>query len=265
MRDFRAIDDNLRTAMRFFGEATGTGEIRVAEGAQMVYSGLDYGVFNIGFLDGTAVTERSLASVLASCGRFYRERCARWSFWLCEGLLDPGVRRRSREIFAEAGMRPISQAPGMLAPGLAPPQRPLAAIECRAVTDAAMRAAFTDLTTVCFDIPPAVAHAVYGPESAWRGAYRGFVGLVGGRPLSIVALVRGAGVLGVYSLGTLPEFRRRGYSEALLRAAAAQMQSEEASAGGVEPLVLESTEAGYRLYRRLGFRDITKFTVYLTK
>jgi hypothetical protein len=102
MRDFRAIDDNLRIAMRFFGEATGSGEIRVVEGAQMVYSGLDYGVFNIGFLDGVAATEQSLGSVLATCGRFYKERCARWSFWLCESLLDGSVRRRSRDIFAEA-------------------------------------------------------------------------------------------------------------------------------------------------------------------
>jgi GNAT superfamily N-acetyltransferase len=261
MRDFRVIDDNLRAAMRFFGEATGTGEIHVAEGAQMIYSGLDYGVFNIGFLNENATTERSLAAVLATCGRFYRERRSRWSFWLCDGLLDSSVRRRSREIFNEAGLRPISQAPGMIAATLSPPQRPLAAIECRPVTDLAMRAAFTELTTVCFDIPPSVAQSVYAPEGAWRGAYRGFVGLAGGRPVAMVALVRAAGVLGVYSLGTLPEYRRLGYGEALLRAASAQMQH----ANGTEPLVLESTEAGYRLYRRLGFRDTTKFTVYLTK
>ena len=267
MRDFRPIDGNLRTAMRFFGEATGTGEVRLAEGAQMVYSGLDYGVFNIGFLDGAAATERGLASVLSNCGRFYRERHARWSFWLCEGLLETSVRRRSREIFTDAGMRVISQAPGMMAPTFAPATRPLAALECRPVTNAATRAAFAELTTVCFDIPPSVAQAVYAPQSAWCGAYRGFVGFVGGRPVAIVAFVRAAGVLGVYSLGTLPEFRRRGYGEALLRAAAALMSHTAPvdDTNGPEPYVLESTEAGYGLYRRLGFRDITKFTVYLTK
>jgi ribosomal protein S18 acetylase RimI-like enzyme len=263
MRDFRPIDDNLRTAMRFFGEATGTGEVRVAEGAQMVYSGLDYGVFNIGFLAGAPATERGLASVLDACGHFYRERRARWSFWLCEGLLDMSVRRRSRDIFADAGMRVISQAPGMTAPALAAPTRPPAVLECRPVSDAATRAAFAELTTVCFDIPPSVAQAVYAPQSAWCGAYQGFVGFVGGRPVSIVAFVRASGVLGVYSLGTLPEFRRRGYGEALLRAATALMS--HTATDGPEPLVLESTDAGYGLYRRLGFRDTTKFTVYLTK
>ena len=32
-----------------------------------------------------------------------------------------------------------------------------------------------------------------------------------------------------------------------------------------ELMVLESTEAGYPLYRRLGFREAAKFSVYLTK
>ena len=33
----------------------------------------------------------------------------------------------------------------------------------------------------------------------------------------------------------------------------------------VDPLILQSTEAGHALYRRMGFRDVTKFTVYLTR
>jgi ribosomal protein S18 acetylase RimI-like enzyme len=254
------IEDNLRVAMRFFGEAASTGEVHVSGGAQMVYSGLDYGVFNIALLEQTIATERGLAAVLADCGRFYRERKVRWSFWMCEDLLEPPARRHNREVFAEAGMRVISHAPGMVALSLAAPTRPLPEIECRAVTDAASRAAFTGLTVTCFDIPMAVARNVYEPESAWNGAYRGFMAVVDGVPVSIVALVRAGGALGVYSLGTMPEHRHKGYGEALLRAAV-----EASLSDGPEPLVLESTEAGYRLYRKLGFRDVTNFTVYLTK
>jgi ribosomal protein S18 acetylase RimI-like enzyme len=82
--------------------------------------------------------------------------------------------------------------------------------------------------------------------------------MVNGAAVSIVALVRAGGVVGIYSLGTIPAQRHKGYGEALLRAAVAK---EDAGA----PLVLESTEAGYRLYRRIGFRDVTNFTVYLTR
>jgi ribosomal protein S18 acetylase RimI-like enzyme len=265
---FRMVEDNLRVAMRFFGRATGTGEVCVADGLELVYSGLDYGVFNMALLAGPVSSERDLAASLAAAGRFYRERKSRWSFWLCEDLLDPTARRHSREIFTEAGMRAISHAPGMLAPALLAPSRTLPEIECRAVSAAELRAAFAGLTVNCFDIPLSVARAVYEPESAWQGAYRGYVGLVNGSAVSIVALVRAAGAVGIYSLGTLPAHRHQGYGEALLRAAIAQ---ENAAENAVrehavdEPLVLESTEAGYRLYRRIGFRDVTNFTVYLTR
>jgi GNAT superfamily N-acetyltransferase len=256
---FRMVYDNLRVAMRFFGEATGGGEVRTADGVEMVYSGLDYGVFNIAMLARPVVSERDLTGVLATAGRFYHERKSRWSFWVCEDLLDPSARRNCREIFTGAGMRAISHAPGMLASVLGAPSRPLPEIECRAVSDPGSRAAFAALTVTCFEIPVAVARAVYEPESAWQGAYRGYLGMVNGSAASIVALVRAGGAVGVYSLGTVPAHRHKGYGEALLRAAVASGNLPD------EPLVLESTEAGYRLYRRLGFRDVTNFTVYLTR
>jgi ribosomal protein S18 acetylase RimI-like enzyme len=257
---YKIVEDNLRVAMRFFGQATGEGEIRAADGIEMVYSGLDYGVFNIALLAAPVISERDLTTILVTAGRFYHERKSRWSFWICEDLLDSAARRHSREIFSESGMRAISHAPGMLTPALAPPSRTLPEIECLAVSDAELRAAFAGLTVSCFEIPPPIARAVYEPEAAWQGEYRGYVGMVNGSAVSIVALVRAGGAIGVYSLGTIPAQRHKGYGEALLRAALAMEHNFPD-----EPLVLESTEAGYRLYRRLGFRDVTNFTVYLTR
>ena len=149
----------------------------------------------------------------------------------------------------------------MIASKLLPPVRPLPAIECRPVNDVKTRNAFAEITSICFEIPPAIATAVYGPESAWRGTYKGFVGLVDGRPVAIAAMVDAAGALGIYSLATIPAERHQGYGEALLRAAAVSSRPEKSA----EPFILQSTEAGHALYRRMGFRDVTKFTVYLTR
>ena len=52
MRDFELVDQNLRTALQFFGTATGTGEVRCADGIETIYCGLNYGVFNMGLLTG---------------------------------------------------------------------------------------------------------------------------------------------------------------------------------------------------------------------
>ncbi|MBZ5634753.1 MAG: GNAT family N-acetyltransferase [Acidobacteriia bacterium] len=262
MRDFQIVDSNLRAAMRFFGDATGAGEIHSLDGAMAIYSGLDYGVFNIALLEGhppegiAGFTER-----LSRCARYFAPRTMRWSFWLCEDALDTPTRRQARALLMDRDLRPISQAPGMLAESLAPPVRPLPKIECLPVADRATRQAFGALTAVSFDIPMKIAKAVYEPERAWFGEYRGFVGFAAGKPVAIVAIVATPQALGVYSLSTLPECRRLGYGEALLRAAVASEQQRT----GTQRVVLQSTDAGYSLYRRLGFNEVAKFSVYLTR
>ena len=267
MNEFLTIDENLRSAMRFFGDATGSGEIASLPGCLSIFSGLDYGVFNIALLEGKVSPHPSgphtenLEIRLAEAARFFRERTLRWSFWLCEDLLDSQTRRRARQAFFEFGMRAISHPPGMLAPALSPPIRPLPPIECVPVSDAKTRQAFAEMTSVAFEIPALITHAVYTPERAWKGTYQGFVGLVNGRPISIVAIVAAGGALGIYSLGTLPAYRRQGYGEALLRAAVSETQRLT----GLTTVILQSTDAGYALYRRMGFRDVTRYSVYLTR
>jgi GNAT superfamily N-acetyltransferase len=262
MREFLTVEENLRTAMRFFGEATGKGEVRTLGRTVAMYSGLEYGVFNISLLTRSAIAgDGGLDAALTETAQYFKEHTQRWSFWLCEDLLDAATRRKARQICSNFGLRPISYPPGMIAAKLLPPVRPLPQIECRAVLDDKMRQAFAEITSACFEIPTGIAHAVYGPVSAWNGAYKGFVGLVDNRPVAIAAMVQAAGALGIYSLATIPAHRHRGYGEALFRAATAASRPKASP----EPFILQSTEAGHELYRRMGFRDVTKFTVYLTR
>ena len=262
MREFLTVEENLRCAMRFFGEATGTGEVRALDRTIAMYSGLEYGVFNISLLTRPAATnDAGLDTALTEASLYFKQRTKRWSFWLCEDLLDAATRRKTRQICNDFGLRPISYPPGMMASKLLPPARPLPKIDCRPVVDEMTRRAFAEITSICFEIPPGIATAVSEPANAWNGAYKGFVGLIDGKPVAITAMVQAAGALGVYSLGTIPAHRQQGYGEALLRAAAAASRPKSSA----DPLILQSTEAGHALYRRMGFRDVTKFTVYLTR
>jgi ribosomal protein S18 acetylase RimI-like enzyme len=76
-----------------------------------------------------------------------------------------------------------------------------------------------------------------------------------------VALVETGDTLGVYSLGIEPESRRLGYGEALLRAAVEARRAQ----GGITRIVLQASEAAESLYRHMGFRAVTRFSIYLTK
>ncbi len=261
LREYLIIDENLRLAMRFFGHATGAGNVSPLPGGLAIWSGIEYGVFNIAMLDSPPDGEHGLAERIADAARYFKPLTGRWSFWLCEDHLDTHQQRRARSTFADFGLRPISHPPGMVAPSIAPPHRALPALRVEPVDSPSHQRSFAEITALSFEIPYVIADAVYAQPQAWAGDYRGVVGIVDKRVVAIAAIVETKEAIGIYSLATHPGFRRRGYGEALLREAvrAAEVRS------GPRRIVLQASEAGHALYRRLGFRDVTRFTVYLTK
>lgn len=255
---YEHVYTNLQEAMRFFGHATGKGEVRALEEATAIFSGLEYGVFNICLLDAMP---RDVSASVASCSKFFRTRSRRWSVWICEEALTSEGLRQLKAALAEHNLREISTAPGMVATELLPPRRELPAIQPVAVDSAKMRETFGGLAAVCFDIPIGVSREVYHPERGWSGSYRGYVGMVAGRPIGIVATVRQEDTLGIYSLAIQPESRRLGYGEALLRAVIQQAKEE----GPVGRAVLQSSDTAASLYKHMGFQPVTRFSVYLTR
>src|SRR5271168_3934095 len=98
MREFLTVEANLRCAMRFFGEATGTGEVCALERTVAMYSGLEYGVFNIALLTRpVTAADGGLDLALMEAARYFKKYTKRWSFWLCEELLDAAARRKARQ------------------------------------------------------------------------------------------------------------------------------------------------------------------------
>jgi ribosomal protein S18 acetylase RimI-like enzyme len=81
------------------------------------------------------------------------------------------------------------------------------------------------------------------------------------RAVCIVTVVVGGGVLGVYSVGTLPEYQRRGFAEAAIRYALARAGEQTR----LRVSVLQSTAQGLNLYTRMGYRVVTRFGVYLNE
>src|SRR4029078_783343 len=158
LEDFAVIDENLRAAMRFFGYASGAGEIAPLPGGIAMYSGLEYGVFNIAMLDGrVSQADLTLEQRLVEIGQYFKPKTARWSLWLCDDLLDYATRRRARQALADFGLRAISHPPGMIAPALLPPPSTLPPVDVLPVSDRASQHAFTEITSVCFEITRTVA------------------------------------------------------------------------------------------------------------
>ncbi len=258
-KDFGAVEANLRLALRFFGQSQSEGVIQDSPSLTMISSGLNYGVFNSALLTKPANTDELDQSILQARD-FFTDRGVRWSFWICEDLLDREAQRKCRKLFAERGLRQISEMPGMYAEHLAPASNNLPAIEFRRVQDEDTRAAFTQITSIAFEIPANICEAVYQPARSWQGDYHGYLGYLNGMPVSTTAIVAAEDAIGVYSVGTLPAFRRKGIGESLMRMAIADARRKT----GIERTILQSSEQGFGLYRRMGYKQVTKFFVYLT-
>jgi ribosomal protein S18 acetylase RimI-like enzyme len=259
--DLAAVDANLRQAMRFFGQATGGGGVHEHAGITIIDSGIDYAVFNISLFTGPQIASRlDFEERIKWSEAYFQKRRVRWSHWVCVDLLPRPLRDKADDAFRARGLRRLTEAPGMLARGLLPASRVLPHLRWRRVSDTETRIAFAHITSMSFDIPFNICREVYEPEGAWEGPYEGFIGFHRDTAVCTTALVDGGGVIGIYSVGTLPGYRRRGFAEALMRGVLA----EKSAKTGVTRYALQSTRAGYEMYRRMGFQDVGRFAVYLT-
>jgi len=77
------------------------------------------------------------------------------------------------------------------------------------------------------------------------------------KPVSIGAVIEGAGTPGIYVMATLPEHHRKGYGKAILT----QLLSEAASAGN-QMIALTASRAGFGLYSQFGFLHLFDFDFY---
>ncbi len=254
-----AIDRNARNlavSLTFYGRAV------ERAGILLITAPVRYSVFNIALLSAplTSAPDGEFERRISVARDHYDELGSPWSIWVCEDYLARRDVRRMHGFFRGLGLDCIGEPPGMEMPDLHAPRRPLPELDVREVSDAATRSGFSRLANTCFRLPLHYASAVYEREEAWNHPLRMWTAWEKGRVVASAATVSAYGALGIYSVGTLPELRGRGYAEAVMRHAIA-----EARAAGAEgPLVLQSSPAGLNLYRKLGFKNTTRFSVFAT-
>ncbi|MDD1765016.1 MAG: GNAT family N-acetyltransferase [Methanomassiliicoccales archaeon] len=94
----------------------------------------------------------------------------------------------------------------------------------------------------------------YGMSSTRRW----FLGSLDGDPVAVSLLVLHEDVAGVYNIATIPVARRKGIGTAITRE-----PLQIAKDVGYDVAVLEASEMGLPIYRRLGFKELCEFRTYV--
>ncbi|HYI91968.1 MAG TPA: GNAT family N-acetyltransferase, partial [Bryobacteraceae bacterium] len=157
------------------------------------------------------------------------------------------------------GMRRIAEPPGMYADSIASPSKPPARMTFARVESAQTRMEFAHLASFVFSLHLGVSKRIYAATEMWAPPSYGWIGYFEGKPVALVTVVISGGAAGVYSLGTLPQHQGCGFGETLLRHAL----EDARRLSGIECSVLQATTQGMSLYLRLGYRVVTKFSIYL--
>jgi len=257
--NFENVADNLRESFRVIAASRGAGELRELRGVSIASSGVTFNMFNAAFLSGPVGSDAELAQRIMLPKVHFNARGLEWAYWVCEDWLAVKPRRKSRTVFEDHGLRYSTEMPGMIAERLTAPVRPLPRIEVRRASAGPVADAFCCIGSTCFHVPLSWFREVFDHESVWR-RFAAYVGYVDGEPVSTAAVVMGGGAAGIYNVATLPGHQRKGYGEAVMRAALADTQKTH----GGDRVILQSTPAGLKLYERMGFRVVTQVSVYST-
>jgi ribosomal protein S18 acetylase RimI-like enzyme len=175
----------------------------------------------------------------------------------CTEWLPRDPEGKNAAIFREHGLELGFTLCGMFADHLLPSRRTPPELEYRRVVSLETRSAFADLNAIGYNSPLEFGREVSDLDGFWDEAFA-YVGYKNGRAVTTAATYLEDIRLYVGWVATLPEARRNGYAEAVMR----HSLEEAAWSSDLSRTVLHATELGYPIYRAMGYRQVAFFRVY---
>lgn len=249
----RAITEGLEACFLLLATAPG-GESRTMEGITVAITGLPFFLFNGVFrtrLDSRLPTpeiDRRIGEVVA----YLRSRGAPFGWWLMPDEDPPDLRARLvAQDFAPAGEQPgMAIALDQLEPAPRPPKD----VAVAEVIDVEGIREHMRLVASGSGLPPEfeltfgalLQELPFGPGKPIRY----FLARERGKPIGTSLVVLSGRAAGIFSVATTPEARGRGVGTVVTLAAL-----HAAREAGHRIAILESSQMGYNVYRRLGFEE----------
>lgn len=193
--------------------------------------------------------------------RHFRERDVHTFTW----WLDPPLTAADWEpVLVKHGFGISKDTPGMAIDLQALDDSPptVDGLEIRVVADEESLRTWAHIFTLGYGMPPDWEGTIFDLwlQLGFDLPIRNYLGYLNGEPVSTSCLFLGGGAAGIYSVATLPEARGRGIGAALT-----VKPLLDAREMGFRIGVLQSSEMGFNVYKRLGFRHLCQIENFYKK
>lgn len=240
-----AGDANLAITWAMLGRHAGF-TIGATESLTFSASGLPLAFFNGVFVhDAPTDPERSVAEAIT----FFAGLGVPYLVWIRVGAFD--------ELLAAgraAGLRDAGGPPAMALARIGEIQRPPAQLDVCIARTADDLQAHRDVLSGGFGMPDEIAVHIIGAGLVDDPDVAIAVGRVDGVAVTTALMARSGETAGVYNVATLPDRRAKGYGEAATWAVIG-----EGARRGCTHSILQSSDAGHAVYRRMGFVDVGRY------
>lgn len=188
---------------------------------------------------------------------FYRERKSGFSIYIrkhADSELESMCVRNK--------MLLISDAPGMMMDKPFPYEKLPDTIKIRQAADLSGVADFASVAIQSYQslgLPPEVGSEIFAsPERLLKPSNHIIVAYDKDQPVSAAMLIFSNAIAGIYWVGTVTGARGRGLAGACVRAI-----TNEAFRTGAPLVILQASKFGEPLYRRMGFKEFTRYPWYM--
>jgi ribosomal protein S18 acetylase RimI-like enzyme len=246
----RAEHENFIAAFATVARRRAGGSVRRRGGVVATVSGAALALFNQVVIEGDDATETAVLDAIDLV------RAAGVPF---VAILRDGPDDRFVPVVEKVGLSELTDArlPGMALRPLAAPPTPPPELEVRTAIERAEIDDHLLVNALASDADPAVLAFIAEADLGHDPDARIVIGWRDGRPLTTALGYRSGSTIGIYSVATVPEARRRGYGAAMTR--------EIIRAGiamGCDAAVLQSSPMGLAMYESLGFRTVVRYRAF---
>ena len=161
----------------------------------------------------------------------------------------------------ERGLLHLMDTPAMVCDARLADGTPPEGVELRLASSAEDIAAFVAIDDAAYQTlgMPAqvIADSVLAPERVLAPHVRTVIASEGGQPLATAQVVLSHGIAGVYYVGTVEAARGRGLAELVTRTV-----TNLGFDLGAAFVTLQASTMGDPIYRRMGYREVTRYTTH---